>query len=200
MIKVIIFDSDGMITSSRKFTEDLEQDYGIPIERTLSFFKTVFNKCLIGEADLKEELKDYVDQWGWKKSVESLTDYWFEHGRKVDERFVKKIYELRARGIKCYLCTNQEQYRTNYMRKEMGFGELFDALWSSAEIGYKKPEKEFFQIVYDNINDGTLRKDEVMFWDDDKGNVQGAEQFGFQAYFYDGNFENFEKNVQNVLQ
>src|SRR5680860_190278 len=195
MIKAIIFDSDGVVTSSKIFSEELEKDFGISAKRLMPFFKSVFQKCLVGEADLKIELKNYIDEWGWRGSVDELADYWFKAEHEINERIVQKIKELKQNGIKCYLGTNQEQYRTDYMRKSMGFGDLFDAIYSSAEIGIKKPKQEFFNVVYKQINeDGKILKNEIMFWDDDSENVKSAKKFGFQANLY-CNFTEFEKNV-----
>lgn len=195
MVKAIIFDSDGIVTSSKMFSEELEKDFGIPAEKLLPFFKSVFQKCLIGKADLKEELKNYVEEWGWKGTVDELTDYWFKVEHEINDKVVEKIKELRKKGIKCYLGTNQEQYRTNYLRDSMGFGELFDAVWSSAEVGVKKPSKEFFDAACKEISeDGKISKNEIMFWDNDEDNVQGAKEYGLQAYLYH-DYDEFEQII-----
>lgn len=199
MIKIIVFDSDGVVTSSKMFSEELEKDFNISSKLLLPFFDSSFKKCIVGKADLKEELKNYIDKWGWKGGVDELVDYWFKAEHEVNENVVNKIKELKQKGIKCYLGTNQEQYRTDYMRKCMGFEELFDGVWSSAELGVKKPKQEFFEIIYDQISTNTkVLKNEIMFWDDDKDNVQGAKDFGIQAYLY-RDFDEFEKIVNQSI-
>jgi putative hydrolase of the HAD superfamily len=197
MIKAIIFDADGMVVSSKMFSEELEKDFGISTEKLLPFFKSAFTKCLIGKADLIVELKPYLEEWGWKGSAEELTDYWFKAEHEIDDGLVAEIERLKQRGVKCYLATNQELYRTNYMRDCMGFGELFDEIWSSAEIGFKKPSQEFFQSTFEHIQQDIegVAKTEVMFWDDDKENARGAAEFGYDAHRY-RNIDSFLESVK----
>lgn len=199
MIKVIIFDSDGVITSSKMFSEDLQRDFGISSTLLTPFFNTAFKKCLIGKADLKEELKKHINNWGWKGSVDELVEYWFVSEHEINEKVVEIIKDIKQKGVKCYLGTNQEQYRTDYMRKRMGFAELFDGIWSSSEVGAIKSEQYFFESVYGQISDdGKISKNEIMFWDDSEINVLAAKEFGFQAYQY-CDFEKFKKTIVQVL-
>jgi putative hydrolase of the HAD superfamily len=200
MIKAIIFDADGMVTSSKMFSKELEKDFGIPAKKLLPFFESVFQKCLIGKANLKEELKNYIKAWGWKGTVDELTNYWFKVENEINNEVVEKIKKIREKNIKCYLATNQEQQRTNYLRDFMGLGKLFDAFWSSAELGVKKPSPEFFDAIYKEIGqDGKILKNEIMFWDDDEENVQEAEEYGLQAYLYH-DFDNFNKIVDEGIK
>jgi len=194
MIKVIIFDTDGMVVNSEMFSVQYNKDYGIPMDSLLPFFKNEFQPCLIGTADLKEEIKDYLPKWGWKDSVDSFLKYWFDAENHVDKRVVEAINKLRNAGFKCYLATNQEKYRTEYLRNEMGFGEIFDKVFSSAEVGYKKPQQEFFEFV---LNDIKLNKDEVQFWDDTDKNVEGAREFGFDANLY-RDFDKFALKLKEL--
>jgi len=197
MVKAIIFDADGMVVIpiGGKFSEHLARDFGISTETTVEFFKNEFQKCLIGKADLKQELKKYLEEWGWQKSIDELLEYWFTSEKNVDERVISTIKELRKRGIKCYLATNQEKYRTTYFAKQMGFGKVFDAMFSSAHIGYKKPTAQFFENIIQELPD--VKKEEILFWDDKEEHVRGAQQFGFQAELY-RNFEDFQDMVMEL--
>lgn len=70
--KAIFFDADGVcIKSKYLFTEQLERDFGIKIEKMLPFFTGVFRQCSVGRADLKEELTKVVEDWGWTGTVGS---------------------------------------------------------------------------------------------------------------------------------
>jgi hypothetical protein len=83
MFKVILFDADGMIISSPRFSEQLEKQYGIPWNRMEPFFKGPFQACKIGNADLKEELAKAIQDWGWQGSVDELVDFWFAEQRST---------------------------------------------------------------------------------------------------------------------
>jgi HAD superfamily hydrolase (TIGR01509 family) len=100
---------------------------------------------------------------------------------------IEYIQNLRRLGMPVVLATNQEQYRTQYMLDHMGFAEAFDKVYSSAHLGLKKPALEFYAKI---VGDLEVEKEDVLFWDDDQVNIDGALQFGLQAEFYT-NYESF---------
>lgn len=197
MIKAIIFDSDGMTNCAEKFSVRFSRDFNIPYEQILPFFLNEFKGCLVGKADLKDVIKPYLIKWNWQKSVDELLNYWFSGEVNVDTRVMEVIGMLKQKSIKCYLATNQEKYRTDYMVEQMNYKKIFDAIFSSAEIGYKKPQPEFFQVVLEKI--GNPPKNEIMFWDDDQENVDGAKAFGLQSYLYTG-FDSFQKIISPLVK
>jgi len=136
MIKAIIFDSDGMTNCAEKFSIRFSRDFNIPYEQVLPFFLNEFKGCLVGKADLKEVIKPYLVKWGWQKSVDELLDYWFTGEVNVDARVMETIEKLKQQKIKCYLATNQEKYRTDYMVEQMNYKNIFHGIFSSAEIGF----------------------------------------------------------------
>lgn len=196
LTKAIIFDTDGMVVITDMFSVKYCEEYKVPYEDILPFFKNEFQPCLVGKADLKEQIKPYLEKWGWKKSVEDFLEYWFKAEHNIDQRVLEVIEKLKKSGIKCYLATNQEKYRTEYLRNQMGFDKIFDRIFSSADIGYKKPQLEFFDKVVAEID---LNKGEVQFWDDTEKNVLGAKDFGLDARQYKG-FEDFETEMANLLK
>jgi putative hydrolase of the HAD superfamily len=196
MTKAVIFDTDGMVVITDMFSVKYCEEYKVPYENILPFFKNEFQPCLVGKADLKEQIKPYLDKWNWKKSVEEFLEYWFKAEHHIDNRVTKTISRLKKSGIKCYLATNQEIYRTNYLKNEMGFKTIFDRIFSSAEIGYKKPQAEFFDVVVKEIG---LDRNEIQFWDDTVKNVLGAKEVGLNAHLYT-KFEEFESEIDNLLK
>lgn len=184
MVIKTLFDVDGMVIKNREayFSKRLSQDYGVNLDKILPFFENEFQLCLIGRADLKEELEKYLKEWKWNKPVDDLLKYWFENERTVDLEIIESVKKLRSKGTKCYVHTNNEKYRTEYLWSTIGLRKYFDGVFSSTHVGYKKPEVQFWQSVCDLL--GCLKTEEILVWDDDPKNIQSAKNFGFQAELY----------------
>jgi putative hydrolase of the HAD superfamily len=161
--KCILFDADGVIIHTEMFSVQYQKEFDVPMDVLLPFFKGVFKDCLIGKVDLKQVIQPYLSQWNWVGDVDGFLQYWFKAEHNVDERMVSLITELRKNAVYCYLATNQEKYRTEYMRKEMGFGDIFDGIFSSADIGCKKPDREFYEFIFREVAKKGVSKEQI-FW------------------------------------
>lgn len=193
MIKVLIFDADGVLINGEMFSKKLAKEYGISLEQTAPFFKGVFNDCLIGNADLKESISPYLKEWGWKTGVDNFLDYWFSFEHSIDQELIAYIQDLRKNGIKCFVATNQEKNRAEYMLNKMGFVNNFDKLYASAHLGHKKPNLDFYAKLVSELGD--IKKEEILFWDDTPENITGAREFGINAELYTS-FEDFKKRIK----
>ncbi|MDQ6660920.1 MAG: HAD-IA family hydrolase [Chloroflexota bacterium] len=196
MIKVILFDVDGVLVNGEQFSRRLARDYGVTREISGPFFSERFPECLRGNADLKQELESYLQQWGWQKSVEEFLNYWFTTEHAIDEPLVNAVQQLRQQGIQCYLATNQEKYRTEYILEQMGFAQKFDGMFSSAYVGHMKPDAAFFEHIVLTLDD--VQTQEILFWDDSPQNVATAREVGLHAEIY-RTFADFEKKLSGYL-
>jgi len=189
---ILLFDADGVIINAKRFSQHLADDFGITLDMTKEFFMTIFPECIEGRADLQKTIQPYLKQWGWGKSVEEFLSYWFTSEHFVDSKLIALIQQLRAVGIACYVATNQENHRTQYMREKMQFGVWFDGGFFSAELGVKKPKQEFYAKVAKQLQITDLQC--VWFIDDTPENVAAAEKFGFNTVLYE-DLSEFEKLV-----
>lgn len=198
-IKTVIFDINGVVVDSTMFSAQLEKDHGIPRSLLIPFFHGIFQKCLIGEADLREEILPYYRYWGWKGTLDELLLYWFRVEGAIDKRIIKLIKRLKQSGKFCCAATNQEKYRTEYLKKEMGLKNIFNLFFSSADLACKKPEAIFYEKVFASINGKlSVKKEEIFFIDDDEKNIEGAANFGFQTFLYQ-DFEIFDRTIKDKI-
>jgi len=192
MLKAILYDADGMVINKpKRFSEFYSEQFNVPLEKLLPFFQKELDQIQAGKADLKEKLQPYLADWNWHGSIDELLDYWFKVENYTDQRLVESIEMLRQKGIKCYLTTNQEKYRTHYLKNVMGMDKIFDEILSSSRLGVLKPEQEYWEKVLSEIK---VNKNEVLVWDDEQETVDSAKKLGFNAEFYI-NFEDYKKKM-----
>lgn len=180
----LVFDADGVvIDSSYRFMRYLQQELKVPPERSGEFFGGAFRECLIGRADLKEVIVPFLAEWGWSGSVEGLLRLWFDLENIVNQDLLRLVRSLREQGYPCAVATNQEKHRLAYIRDEMRFSVLFDAVFGSAELGEAKPSAGFYRLVTERLG---VRPEDIIFWDDSEANVEAARAFGWRAERYTG--------------
>jgi len=112
---------------------------------------------------------------------------------------VEAVLLLKKKGVLCCLATNQEKYRLSYLVNQMNLGRIFQKIFASAEIGYKKPQKRFFTYIFNYLKHKIkgLKKEEILYWDDQEANVLAGRKFGFRAEIYT-DFENFSKKMARI--
>jgi putative hydrolase of the HAD superfamily len=194
-IQAVIFDADGVVIHPYRFARYLEREHAITPETTGSFFRTTFEDCLIGRADIKDVLPPFLHEWGWPGSLDEFLVTWFAVEDAADGRVMDVIQGLRRSGLLCCLATNQEGRRAAYLRTEMGFSETFDRLYFSCELGCQKPDSAYYGAIERDLG---LAGDRILFWDDSPVNVELAREVGWNAEVYTG-YEPFARTLAEAL-
>ena len=193
MISTVLQDVDGVLVVGEPFSDTLARDYGITLDMTATFFRGPFEQCLTGKADLKDSIASHLPGWGWHGSVDEFLTLWFTSGQQVDEALLATVQQWRREGIRCYLATNQERYRVDYLLTQSGLAGQFDGCFASCQLGYTKDHPAFFQAVLRALPD--TQASEVLFWDDSPGNVATARAVGLHAEVY-STFDHFQQQMR----
>ena len=100
--------------------------------------------------------------------------------RQVDvvDEMVALVRDVRAGGTPVHLVTNQNDVRAAYLRKELGYDDLFDRLFVSCELGLTKREAGFFDRVVRELG---VPAEELLLVDDSAEHVASAREAGLQA-------------------
>lgn len=193
MSKEILLDADGVIIRPRHkyFSEKFSEDYGIPIDEILPFFKDEYKKAAIGDVDIKEVLPTYLERWGWKRTVDEFLLYWYEGEKDVDERVLETVRSLRKNGARVYLASDNEAGRVKYLMEHVGLQNDFDGGFFSSDLGVTKSDPRFFEMVAERLQ---VEPSQIDYWDDDPKNVEVANSVGVKGYTYT-DFEGFKKEI-----
>ena len=124
--------------------------------------------------------------------VDEFLRLWFTSGQQVDDALLATAQHWRQKGIRCYLATNQERYRVDYLLTQSGLAGQFDGCFASCHLGYTKDNPAFFQAVLRALPDA--QPDELLFWDDSSRNVETARAVGLRAEVY-STFDHFQQQM-----
>ena len=184
MISTIVYDVDQTVLNSQRynFSSTFTKEMGIPADAMTPFFKGVFRTSTIGKTDVKEVILPFLKEWNWKGTVDELLAYWFAAENSIDTELIEHVRGLRRKGLRCFLATDNERRRTEYLWNTLGLTSEFDDIFSSSHVGFTKGEEGFWSHVWEKL--GRKEKQSILFWDDDKNNVETAQNFGFLAEHY----------------
>lgn len=182
----ILFDVDGVLTLPEEvFSVMYAKSRGLDIKPFTDFFENEWVNYVTGKKDLKQHITDNPNFWRWTDSPDELLDYWFRSEDMKNEELLSLIEQLREQGAKCYIATEQEKYRTDYMRETM-FNGMFDGIFSTCEIGYKKNNPAFFETIISRLKeiDESITPSDLLFFDDSQSKVDAATSVGIDARLY----------------
>lgn len=148
------------------------------------------------EVAFDDEILDFKNKYGFKEDI-PLEKILLNCALKINstELFNDTIFtleQLKALGIPIYLLSNCI-FKKNVMTKFINQYDLekyFVNIYFSADYKLRKPHKDLFQIVFDDIKkyDDSIEKKQVYFVGDNfKADVLGAEGFGFTPVFINRN-------------
>jgi epoxide hydrolase-like predicted phosphatase len=111
-------------------------------------------------------------------------------GMEPEEPMFEALRRARRAGVKTGMISNSWG-RGRYDRSM--FGELFDGVVISGEVGLHKPEPEIFELGAERVG---LKPAACVFVDDLRENCEGAEAVGMVAVLHRGADETIERLEQ----
>ncbi len=99
--------------------------------------------------------------------------------------------ELRRRGYKLAICTNNVREWEARWRAMLPIDEIFEVVVDSAFVGARKPERRIYELTLERLG---VSAQAALFIDDIEANCAGARALGMRAVW----FQSTEQAIEEV--
>jgi putative hydrolase of the HAD superfamily len=189
LIRALISDFGGVLTTplSRGFLA-YQEEAGISLEELgLAMARAgeahgehplfALERGEIAEAEFARRLEEQLDG---RFDLGRLRELYFER-LEPNETMIRYVGELRARGLRTALLTNNvREWEPLWRGKLPELDAIFELVVDSAFVGLRKPEPEIYELTVERLG-GNLRAGECLFVDDLEVNCETARALGMTA-------------------
>jgi putative hydrolase of the HAD superfamily len=176
----ILFDADGVIQRAsvdyRSACMDLLGARAGEVDRFLTEIFAAERPWLTGAGGFRSDLSALLARWGLEHRMDDTLGIWT--AIETDPAMLEAIAALRTAGIACCLATNQTEHRQAYMSHRLGYAELFSREFYSCEVGFAKPDPQYFRALVAALE---LEPSRILFIDDHEPNVAAARAVGLHG-------------------
>ena len=202
MIRALISDFGGVLTTppSRGFLA-YQEEAGVSLEE-LGFAMAratethgdhplfALERGQITEAEFARRLEE---QLNGRFDLPRLRELYFER-LEPNEEMIRHVGDLRARGLRTALLTNNvREWEPLWRAKVPEIERLFEVVVDSAFVGLRKPDPEIYELTLRRMGDG-IRGEHCLFLDDLEVNCAGARALGMTAV----RFESAEQAIAEL--
>ena len=193
-IKTIIFDL-GAVLLNINYQLTIIEFAKFGVKNVDSFYskkvqKNLFNEIETGKISADRFLKSLQKETE-NASTDEVRNAWNSMLLDLPKERIELLKELKQ-DFPIYLLSNTNSIHISEFRKKLGetkyqeFYNLFDKVYYSHEIGFRKPNKDAFQLILDENN---IKANEVLFIDDSPQHIRGANKLGIQTHHLSGTEE-----------
>ncbi|WP_409483204.1 HAD-IA family hydrolase [Arsenicicoccus dermatophilus] len=175
-LQVLLLDADGVLQYLPPAWA--EQVLGDPAWPGLDALQEVEAPFLRGERHdgFPEAVEQLLREHGCAVTPEEFFTPWSDI--TAEPRALELVRQVRSRGVRVYLATNQQAMRAAVMRERRLYDDHVDGGYYSFELGVTKPSWDYFDHI---VRDLRVARDRVLFVDDTAVNVAGARAAGLRA-------------------
>jgi len=116
--------------------------------------------------------------------MDSYARFWRSTAPGVHWMVVQKMRELKGRGIRIGLLTNNVKEFGDAWRAMFPIDELCEVVVDSSDVGMRKPEPEIYELICERMG---IPPTNAIFVDDNPDNVAAARKLGMQAVHFKEN-------------
>ena len=136
------------------------------------------------EALFLERIADELEpELGHRPEMHRFSEIYFD-ALKPNPPMIELMRELKGRGLRMALLTNNVREWEPLWRSMVPIDELFEVVVDSAFVGCRKPDPEIYEITLERIG---LAGDQCLFVDDVEVNCEAARELGMTAVHFRAN-------------
>lgn len=151
MIKLIIFDLDGVLVDSReihflalnKALEELGNEYVISQKEHLTQYDGLSTKKKLALLSQEKGLPETKHAVIWKRKQALTTEAIFQVVQP-NPSISTLLDKLKTEGYKLYVCSNSIRSTVEAVLEKMGIIDFFDATLSNEDVALSKPHPEMY--------------------------------------------------------
>lgn len=184
MKKAIIFDLNGIFIQSPKLSDRFGEKFGVPTNKFLPVLTKILDIVRRPNAgSLYNYWKSYFKKWKVDLTKKKFYGFWFK-AEKENKELVEFVKQLKQKGFKIFILSNNFVERANYYDKKFSFiNEIFEKVYYSWQTGFVKPDKRNYEFL---LKENNLTAEECIYFDDKNENIIQAQKLGIRSYKYNG--------------
>ncbi len=129
-------------------------------------------------------------QLGRSVELHGFGERYFEH-LHPNERMIAYMRELKRRGYKLAICTNNVREWEQLWRAKLPVDEIFDVVVDSGFVGVRKPEPRIYELTLERLR---IPARAALFVDDIELNCTAARELGLGAVW----FQSTEQAIEEI--
>ncbi len=175
--KLFIFDMGNVVVKNIHVLGPVAEEWGLPMEEFLADYRQYDFPLMDGTIPTSEYWVHIEKKFGVKVEGEPFAKHF---SPVMNPPMVALLKRLRKSGKRVVCGSNTFAPHWDILA-DMGFLELFDAVYPSHELGMSKPARQYFQFILDHEG---MTAAQTFFVDDFPENIEAAEKMGIATLQY----------------
>lgn len=202
MIKLVIFDLDGVLYESKEFhfdalniaLEEVDKKFIISKEEHLNIYDGLSTKKKLELLTINKGLDSNLYNQIWFKKQE-ITNSLLEK-ISPDENLIMYLSTLKKANIKLVCCSNSISQTVKTVLKNLGIIEFFDSVYSNEDVKNAKPHPEMYWAAMIKFS---IKPNETVIVEDSPVGRLGAKMSGCNTIFINEPNDIDEKLIDKIL-
>ncbi|HEY5561393.1 MAG TPA: HAD hydrolase-like protein [Clostridiaceae bacterium] len=195
MIKAILFDFDGVLTTdatgSQSICNYICKKTGLDAEVFKKEYYQYNNDLLYGKTNHENIWEALCKGLNTKIGISILYESFIN--TPIDNQMIAIVDRLKKQNYKIGMVTDNKKDRIDDIVNYYDWNKIFDAITISADVGSGKDYSEIFVRIIECLN---LTANECVFIDNQEKNLIIPKSMGMNVIYFDHEKRNYEKLIQ----